>query len=374
MAAALPRAVGGLFEVCIGVTDFEAALGYWSAFGFRAGPRGALAAKDARRAFGVDSALQSIRLYHGAADHGLIRLLKWDAAHDDGAGSAPTNNGAGLARTNNGAGLAPYRGHGSRWQGQFVRNAADIAHHAAVAKAKGQPVYDLPPAFIDMTAYNPALFGGKPFRPFADKLTAVSEYTLIQPHARQAFLQRFNYDSRMMGRFVDDCLFPATHIVHGGMMFTSDDAKAVDFYDTVLGLKRVSAIEMPYAKTTIQRAAFDLAPDDTYWAYIFEEPRSGPDNDTRRSGRLLMFRFGAASRLPDRRAQFSPGALGPSLFTWRVRDVAETRAACQRADCRDIGEIGNDEFGTACFSCTTPDGFVWMFIQTTADEAAALSV
>jgi catechol 2,3-dioxygenase-like lactoylglutathione lyase family enzyme len=224
-----------------------------------------------------------------------------------------------------------------------------------------------------MTAHSPALFGGKPFTPFVDTLPAVSEYTLIQPHARQALLQRFNYHSRLMGRFVDDALFPATQISHGGMMFTSDDPRVVDFYDRVLGLKRVSAIEMPYAKTTIQRAAFDLTPDDLYTAYIFEEPRSGADNDTRRSGRLLMFRFGSVSQLPDRRAQFSPGALGPALFTWRLRDLAEMRAACQANGCRDVGAIGSDEFGTSCFTCTTPDSFVWTFVQATKDEAATLS-
>lgn len=353
---AASRAVGGLYEACIGVPEFEPALQYWAAFGFRAGPRGALTASEAKRAYGVESRLESIRLYHGEADHGLIRLMKWDK---------PVNGGAGLA---------PYRAHGSRWHGQFVRNAADIHHHAKAAKAKGAAITDLPPAFIDMSAHNPALFGGRAFTPFADKLIAVSEYTLIQPLSRQALLQRFNYDSRLMGRFVDDCLFPATHVIHAGMMFTSDDPKAVDFYDQVLGLKRVSALDMLWEKTTIQREAFDLVPADTYTAYIFEEPRSGPDNDTRRSGRLLMFRFGTKSNLSDRKHAFSPGALGPSLFTWRVRDLAETRAACQAAGCRDVSDIGNDEFGNGCFTCTTPDSFVWTFVQTTAAEVACLGV
>lgn len=353
---AAPAAIGGLFEVCIGVSSFDEAIQYWSAFGFRAGPRGALPAADAKRAYGVDSQLQSIRLYHGEADHGLIRLMKWDAPLSDGAG------------------LAPYRGHGSRWLGQFVRGVADIAHHAKVAKARGRPIYDIPPCFIDMSVHNPALFGGRPFTPFTDKLPAVSEYTLIQPESRQALLQRFNYDSRLMGRFVDDALFPATHVIHAGMMFTADDAHTIDFYDQVLGLKRVSALEMPYAKTTVQREAFDLTPNDVYTAAIFEEPRSGPDNDTRRSGRLLMFRFGAASNLPDRRRDFSPGARGPSLFTWRVRDVAAFRAACLGAGCRDVGEIGADEFGASMFTCTTPDAFIWSFVQATTGEVATLSV
>ena len=268
-----PRAIGGLHEICIGVPSFDAPLAYWQAFGFTEGPRGSLTAQDAKALYGVNSALSSLRLQHLDADHGLIRLMKWDTPINDGVS------------------VVPFRGHGARWSGQFVRDMLDVANHAAIARKQGHPVYDVPPSFIDLSSYNPAMFGGKPVRPFADKIIAVREYTLIQPLARQAFLQRFNYDSKLLGKINDASLLRASQIVHGGMMFTADTDAPTDFYDHVLGLKRVMVQETTWDKAMASRAAFDLVEGETHWSYTFEEPRSGPDNDTRRSGRLLMFRF-----------------------------------------------------------------------------------
>jgi uncharacterized glyoxalase superfamily protein PhnB len=351
-----PRAIGGLHEVCIGVPSFEAPLSYWRAYGFTEGPRGQLSAQQAKLLYGVNSALSSMRLHHQDADHGLIRLMLWDQ------------------RLNDGVSIAPFRGQGSRWSGQFVRDILQVANHAAVARRQGYPVHDVPPSFIDLSSYNPAMFGGKPARPFADKIVAVREYTVIQPLARQALLERFGYDSKLLGKIDETALLPASQIVHGGMMFTADSDAATDFYDKVLGLKRVMVQETTWDKAMASRAAFDLIEGETHWSYTFEEPRSGPDNDTRRSGRLLMFRFKSDSRLADRRARSSPGALGYCLFTWRVRDVVEMRNACAANGCTAISEIRADEFGTRSFTCTTPDSFVWMFEQADPPEIQAMSV
>jgi catechol 2,3-dioxygenase-like lactoylglutathione lyase family enzyme len=350
-----PRAIGGLHEICIGVPDLEAAATYWRAFGFTPGPRGTLTAPEARTLYGVNSTLESLRLMHQDADHGLIRLMKWNKPLNDGVS------------------IAPFRGNGSRWSGQFVRSILDVANHAAVARKQGAPVYDIPPSFIDLSSYNPALFGGKPAQPFADRIVAVREYTLIQPLSRQALLERFNYDSKLLGRIDDTALLRASRIAHGGMMFTADNEAPTEFYDKVLGLKRVMAQETPWEKAMASRAAFDLIEGETHWSYTFEEPRSGPDNDTRRSGRLLMFRFRPESKLPDRRPQSNPGALGYCLFTWRVRDVEDMHRASEAFGCTALSDIRADEFGTRAFSCLTPDGFAWLFEQSSAAEIQLMS-
>ncbi|MDX2223296.1 MAG: hypothetical protein SFV21_11130 [Rhodospirillaceae bacterium] len=353
---AKPQAIGGLHDICIGVPDFAASITFWRAFGFREGARGRLTAGQARALYGVDSALESVRLDHLDSDHGLIRLMKWDK---------PTHEGIGAV---------PFRGHGSRWSGQFVRDILDVANHAAILKGRGAAVYDVPPSFIDLSSYNPAMFGGRPVEPFADRIVAVREYTVIQPLARQALLERFNYDSKLLGRIDDAALLRASQIAHGGMMFSAATDAPADFYDRVLGLKRVMVQETTYEKAMASRAAFDLVPGETHWMYTFEEPRSGPDNDTRRSGRLLMFRFLPSSNLPDRRAGSSPGALGYCLFSWRVRDLAQFRTACAEFGCTGLSAIAADEFGVPAFCCTTPDGFVWGFTQASDSEIAALSV
>ena len=98
-----PQAVGGLLETGIGVPDLDAGTRYWESFGFRAGPEGTLDADAAEAPFGHRSALTSRSLLHTDSDHGLIRLMKWDQPLNDGLG------------------MRPFRGHGNRWAGQFVR-------------------------------------------------------------------------------------------------------------------------------------------------------------------------------------------------------------------------------------------------------------
>ena len=73
-----PAVVGGVYEVGIGVTDLDEALRYWSLFGYTAGARGSLDYEQAKVLFGVGSALESVQLDHQDADHGLVRLMRWD--------------------------------------------------------------------------------------------------------------------------------------------------------------------------------------------------------------------------------------------------------------------------------------------------------
>jgi len=186
---------------------------------------------------------------------------------------------------------------------------------------------------------------------------------LIQPLARQAFLERFHYDSKLLGKFKEDCLFPSTQIAHAGLMFSGDDHGVFDFYDQVLGLKRISDHPVTWDDSMASRGAFDLIEGEIHWSVNFEEPRSGGGMDERRSGRLLMFRFGSESNLEDQSKLTRPGCLGHSLCTWRIRDLSSFRDACANEGCTKLTEIQPDEFGVDAFTCNTPDGFVWTFIQ-----------
>ncbi len=67
--------IGGIYEVCIGVTDAISAIQYWQQFGYHIGEIGELTAATAYQLYQVNSSLQSIRLYHQNVDHGLILTL-----------------------------------------------------------------------------------------------------------------------------------------------------------------------------------------------------------------------------------------------------------------------------------------------------------
>ena len=62
--------ISGLYEVCIGVMGPVPEIQYWEFFGYRIGETGRLSAEQANILYGVDSRVQSIRLYHLDADHG----------------------------------------------------------------------------------------------------------------------------------------------------------------------------------------------------------------------------------------------------------------------------------------------------------------
>lgn len=342
-------AAGGLHEVCYGVPDLDAAADYWAAYGFRRGAAGRLEEPHAFALYGVRSAVSSLRLEHLEADHGLVRLMQW---------ARPLGPGIGAS------GL---RAHGSRWVAQFVASALDVANHGALARRQGAPLLDLPPSFIDLSSYNPQLFGDRAVRPFADTLVAVREYTLLQPLWRQALLERFHYDSPLLGRIDHGALLRASQIVNGSFMVASDDDAVFSFYESVLGLRQLPPQTIPWEAAMASRAVFDLREGETHWCYTFEEPRSGLRNHERRSGRLYLFRFPSSSRLDDRIAVSQPGHLGCTLFTWRAHDLAALRARCVTAGCRAVTDVVADEFGVAAFSAVTPDGMTWTFQQ--ADDA-----
>jgi catechol 2,3-dioxygenase-like lactoylglutathione lyase family enzyme len=355
MTTTKPHAIGGLHEACFGVPDLDAAAAYWRAFGFAPIATGSLGAEAARTLYGVHSALESVRLRHLDADHGLVRLMRW---------AEPLGIGIGIA---------PLRAHGSRWVGQFVRSVLDIANHGAAARRAGMPLMDIAPSFIDLSAFNPQLFGGHKPQPFRDRLLAVREYTLIQPLWRQALLERFHYDSPLLGRIDDQSLLRASQIVNASMMITSDDPAVYSFYERVLGLKAAPVQEVPWEQAMASRGVFDLRDGETHWLYTYEEPRSGATADTRRSGRLYLFRFLPSSALPDRRAVSQPGHFGCTLYTWRVRELARFRAACRDGGCTQLGELLRDEFATEAFRCVTPDGMSWAFQQASGEELKSLS-
>jgi catechol 2,3-dioxygenase-like lactoylglutathione lyase family enzyme len=356
MSAAQAQAIGGIHEVCFGVTDLDAGCDYWKAFGYHPIGRGRIEADAALSLYGVASGVESVRLQHLNTEHGLIRLMRWDQS------------------LSGGIGLAPLRGHGSRWVGQFARNCLDIGNHAASAKRLGAPLIDTQPSFVDLSKYNPQHYGQSPPQPFVDRLLAVREYTLIQPFWRQAFLERFHYDSKSLGRIDDDALMRASEIVNASFMVSSDDPHVFDFYADALGLKLASVQEVPWDQAMASRAVFDLREGETHWCHTYEEPRSGTTADTRRGGRLYLFRFPSSSVLPDRMALSQPGHLGCSLFTWRVRDLQAMRDLCaQRRDTTATHPSLPDEFGVAAFGCFAPDGTRWCFQQADDSQIKELS-
>lgn len=335
---------GGLYEVFVGTANLAAAQAYWQAFGYSPVAEARLERGLAAELYGYDSAAKVVRM-QGAADHGLVRLIEWDR---------PANSGLGTR------GL---RFAGNRWVGHFARSLLNVANHAEAARAGGAELELGPIHFIDMGRAYAHLFGGVVPQPFVDPLVALRELQIFRPETRQVVLERFGYDSPLLGTFAGDSLLGCTQIVQGCMVVRSDDPGIFGFYETVLGLRRSLDITIPWEDAQASREVFALTPGETHWNLDLDEPRSGTTLDTRRSGRIKAFRFSGKWPIEEVHALASPGALGMSNYTWRVRDIADVADRARVAGALTLTKVCEDEFGQPALSLRAPDGYHWTFIE-----------
>jgi hypothetical protein len=342
-----PLANGGLYEVFVGVTDLEASVDYWRAFGYSELSRSRIDVGLGENLYGHNAGGDSVRLI-GSADHGLVRLIRWDTPRNAGLGTS------GLRQA------------GSRWVGQFSRSLLTVCNHAAAAIAGGKPLEMGPIHFIDMGKAYAHLFGGRSPVPFHDPLIALREVQIFGPETRQVVLERFGYDSPLLGTFADDSLLKTTQIVQGCMVIKSDDPQVFDFYETVLGLWRSLEIAIPYEEAQASRTVFGLTPGETHWNVDLDEPASKPGLAERRSGRLKCFRFSAGYPIDEVHDLASPGSLGLSNYSWRVIDAGEARSRSVAAGASAVTPIVEDEFGDRAFSMRAPDGYFWTLIEQSA--------
>ncbi|MDV3347249.1 VOC family protein [Leptothoe sp. LEGE 181152] len=334
------HSIQGIYEVCIGVRDAQPLIQYWQQFGYTVGETGKLSAADAERLYGVASSVQSIRLHHQTADHGLIRLMVWDS---------PINEGLSMA---------PMKAQGNRWATSLTLDVTNLWNHAAEAEANGLPIRYGPPQW---TVIYPTAQG----RPFLDPLVGVREMLLLQPLTRQVMFERFNYTVPDYGRPQLGSAFQASQVTHMGLVVQDDSQETLQFYDQVLGLLRVQdALESTYETARGGRQIFDLQPGERFWVTAFDDPRSSKtDWQAARSGRLYIVRFPEDLELPDFSEQSRPGVLGLSLYTYRVKGLEEYRVRIHSSSATHVTDIVTNEFGKQSFSFIAPDGYFWTLIE-----------
>ena len=230
MNSAQEGCFGGLHEVCVGVPDLDTAIADYAAYGCYPLARGTLTATESLARYGVNSALQSVRLGHQQSDHGLVRLMQWER---------PLNSGLGLGPN--------LRAVGSRWGVRVTRSVFNIVNHAERAREAGMPLALIQP----LLAVIGEVSGQRVARPFRDPIVGVREMVLLQPYYRQVFFERFGYDSPAYGQIDSTSLLATSQHTHVGLMIADDDSHVLDFYDEVLGCDERSTNTRP---TTMRRA------------------------------------------------------------------------------------------------------------------------
>ena len=338
--AAQETSIGGVTEVGIGATDEKPLIAYFERFGYRVGNTGELSAKDAKKLYGVDSKLKSIRLLHQDSDHGLIRIMVWEK---------PVNDGLQMSRMNV---------LGNRWGAMLTADIYNLQNHAEEAIAQKLPTFLVEPQRAEIYKLE------KRPVPFLENYATVREMCLIQPLTRQILFQRFGYNLANYGKINEQSFFKSSQITHFGMVVYRS-RENLDFYDKVLGLMKVKEnadYDSDYNNPS-SRAVFSLEKHQKYGATDFDNPRSSTNPANALSGRLKIIWFSPESKLENKFDYSKPGSLGYSLYTYRVKGIENYRQKVKASRAANVTEIQKNEFGEKSFSFIAPDGYFWTLLE-----------
>lgn len=335
------NSIQGIYEIGIGCQDARSQVEYWEQFGYRIGQTGGLSAEAANKLYGVNSALQSVRLFHQEVDHGLIRLMVWEN---------PTNNGLEMSSI---------KMKGTRWGTALTADILYILNHAEEAARMDYPI-EYTPAYWEVI-YNKE----RKVRPFVEQPIGVREMLMVQPLTRQVFFQRFGYSMPEYGQINKDSHFLTSQITHAGMIIQDDSKETLRFYEETLGLLRVrDDVETTYDSSEAGRAFFKLQPEENFIVTAFDDPRSSKENlQAARSGRLYIIRFPESIKLESCFDKSQPGCLGMSLYTYRVIDIEDYFRRIQGSAAKKVSELEVNEFGERSFSFIAPDGYFWTLLS-----------
>lgn len=332
--------IGGVYEVGIGAANEKPLVEYFARFGYRVVGEGKLSASEAKRLYGVDSELRSIRLGHLDSDHGLIRIMVW---------SKPVNGGLAMSRMNV---------IGNRWGAMMTGDIYNLQNHAEEAIAQKLPVFMVDPQRAEIYKLE------KRPKPFLENYATVREMCLIQPLTRQILFQRFGYNLALYGKIDDASFFKSSQITHFGMV-TYRNQENLDFYGRVLGLLKVKEnadFDSNYDNPS-SRAIFSLEKHQKYGATDFDDPRSSTNPAQARSGRLKIIWFSPESKLENKLDHSRPGSLGYSLYTYRVRSLDAYHVKLAKSKATGVTAIIKNELGERSFSFVAPDGYFWTLIE-----------
>jgi catechol 2,3-dioxygenase-like lactoylglutathione lyase family enzyme len=253
-----------------------------------------------------------------------------------------------------GLGLTPFKTVGNRWLASEVERVARIVAHAKYHSARGEPIRIFHPDVV------PAPGAREPFR---RPIGVAMEMAILLPHYRQVLFERADFPSPLYGKLNPGSMFQGSQFTHCCIVTRGVPRERFAFYDGVLGLAKSGDFDLPHAEIgSSGKDIFQLLPDEGFHMHRFDDPRGG-DGPMKRSGRLIFFNFRDEVAMPDLRAASRPGALGPTLYTLRVRDLAQVRERAQHAGATAVSEVRRNEFGERAVVLDAPDGTPWMLVD-----------
>jgi catechol 2,3-dioxygenase-like lactoylglutathione lyase family enzyme len=322
--------ISGVFEVMLGARDEKAPLTHFAQFGFKEVARAKLDAKQALALYGVDSALESIRLQNGSIDsHGLLRVLVWQKPIGDGVGYAPPET------------------VGQRLSVLMVRDIVRLDDVFNDARRAGQPWLPIAPVFAD-------LFGQTEGKPdFFNRKIGVREAGVYGELLNHVFFQRYGYTIPGYGTINSAAPLAASEFTHHDFIIKTDITQATDYYRDVLGFKAENngAIDGDWLEGP--KKVFGMVDGGSHYYRGFVSPNNI-------CGKLKFFR--PRDIRTDRSSEQKIGALGVTLHSLYSTHFDALFQSARRAGLQPKAAQKN-EFGERSFLFVGPDGVAWQILD-----------
>ena len=326
-----------MFEFCIGVADLDAATRQWQRFGYRAIAFGTLSPPQTRMLYRADMALRSQRLQHGQATYSFVRLV--EAAQLAVPGRA-----------------ASWRWPGARWGARLaagletLREIVDWADNSRLT-VRGPytvPMDDRPAKAVLDPALTPAII----------------EFDCQGPQDSHVFFARHGFDRTGYGTISEHAEFPVSEITHVGVVTTAAPTAVRRWFEEGLGLVP-NAWEHHDARRIRANGngfMFPLQETDSYQLLDFMPKATDASAPSKRPGKFNVYCFS-----PETFSVAPPAAIlgrGPTLYTLRHPEVKLLAERAPELGAREIGTIGDNEFGERSLLLRGPEGYWWQVVET----------
>ena len=342
VAAELPETgVSGVYEAMVGTDDADELVKYFAEFGFSTVAKGALTAAEAKKIYGVDSALRSIRMQNGSIDsHGLVRILEWETPLGPGVGYAPPE---------------------TIGQRMLVMRTEDVFRLDDVyndLRDAGQPVLAIPPVYDDLYGMTEGEID------FFNRRVGVREMAVYQNSVNHVFFQRYGYQIPGYGTIGDHAPLGTSELTHHDFVIKGDINEVTAYYSEVLGFKpeaEEATIDGDWQAGP--KAVFGMVPGTSHWYRGFVSPNNI-------CGKLKF--FVPLDQRPDRSANQRPGEIGITLHSVTVPNLRKVHDLAFEHRL-EITPVVENELGESSFVVHGPDGSSWQVIEKQGSENTPLT-
>lgn len=327
--------VSGVYEAVVGTDDLQKVMTHFEQFGFREIQRARLSAQKSSKIYGVNSAVEVVRMQNGDIDsHGLLRIMHWESLISNGVGLAPPETV--------GVRMAVMRTKDIVRLSDVFKDAREISGEAYTLKG---PVYDDLYKLNDNPQYN-----------VINRRSGVRELAVYGASFNHIFFQRYGYTINGYGTIHEQSPLQSSEFTHHDFFIKGDIDKVTEWYTSVLGfIPEQDQAVLDGEWQNGPRVIFDMNSGGTHWYRGYVSPNNI-------CGKLKFFTSPDPNWVRDRSDRQALGHGGITMHTVWTPKIEKVHALARVQNIL-ASSIQANEFGEQSFLAHGPDGSTWQIIQ-----------